>query len=209
MTEGKDMTGSRAAHQEPSAHAVPDRVFTVPNMLTMLRLAGVPVFLWLLTRGESGWAVLLLVVSGLTDYADGAIARRWHQVSRLGQVLDPVADRLYILATILGLWWFGTLPGWFVLALLARDAFGSLVVWAVRRRNYRGLPVHLAGKAGTFCLLIAFPTLLLSDWLAGGSGEAAALAAGWALAWWGLFLYWVSGLLYGVQALQLRRREQG
>lgn len=201
-TEARDDASVAAA---AARSEVVDRTWTVPNIMSMMRLAAIPVFLWLLVLGESGWAFALLVVSGLSDYLDGVIARRWHQVSRLGQVLDPVADRLCILATILGLWWYGSLPGWFVFVLFGRDVVGSAVVWVVRRYGYRGLPVHLAGKAGTFCLLIAFPTLLLADWLTAGLAENLALAVGWASALWGLYLYWASVVLYAVQASRLRR----
>ncbi|MFI5101105.1 MAG: CDP-alcohol phosphatidyltransferase family protein, partial [Actinomycetes bacterium] len=97
----------------PTPEVVGDRVLTVPNLLSALRLLGVPVFLWLVLGPEAdGAAVLLLVVSGLTDYLDGVIARRWNQVSRLGQLLDPLADRLYILATLLGLGLRGIVPWW-------------------------------------------------------------------------------------------------
>lgn len=194
---------------DPRIGDVVDRVWTLPNVLTMARLAGVPVFLGLLLTGRPGWALLVLVASSATDYLDGVLARRLHLVSRLGQVLDPIADRLCILATLAGLWLVGVVPAWFVLVLLGRDVVGTLVVAAVRRVGYRALPVHLVGKAGTFALLVAFPVLLLAEWVADGGGPpaatTAALATGWAFAWWGLGLYWAAGLLYVLQGRSLLR----
>lgn len=188
---------------------VVDRVWTLPNVLTAARLAAIPLFLWLLLSGHPGWALLVLVASSLTDYLDGALARRFHLVSRLGQILDPLADRLSILAALAGLWLYGLVPTWFVLALLLRDVVGTVLVGAVRRVGYRTLPVHLVGKAGTFALLVAFPLLLAAEWVADTGGPTAAatvaLAGGWAFAWWGLGLYWAAGLLYVLHSSRLIR----
>lgn len=95
-----------------------DRVLTIPNILSMARLVGVPVFLWLILWKEFGgpdtkyWALLVLALSGISDYLDGKLARRWNQISSLGRILDPAADRLYILSTLVGLTWRGILPLW-------------------------------------------------------------------------------------------------
>ena len=172
-----------------------DRVLTVPNALSMLRLLGVPVFLWLILGPHAdGLAIVLLVVSGITDYLDGWIARRWNQISRLGQLLDPLADRLYIFATLIGLGLRGILPWWFVGILVARDAILALTLPVLRRHGSGPLEVHYLGKAATFNLLYAFPLLLLSD----GSGTPALVAKvlGWAFAVWGTGLYWWAGALY-------------
>lgn len=183
---------------------VSDRVWTPPNVLSMLRLVGVPVFLWLILAGHDGWALLVLVLSGITDYLDGKVARHYGLESRLGQLLDPVADRLYILSTLLGLAWRDIIPWWLVAVLLARELFGAVVLAGVRRHGYVGLPVHFVGKAATLCLLYAFPFLLLGDWL--DAIEPVVRPIGWAFAWWGVVLYWVAGLMYAVQLGQLRRR---
>ena len=191
---------SREAGAEP---AVSDRILTLPNALSMLRLLGVPLFLWLILSGHDGWALTVLALSGVSDYLDGKIARHFGLVSRVGQLLDPLADRLYILSTLLGLAWRDVIPWWLVAVLLAREAFGALVLLVVRRYGYVGLPVHFVGKAATFNLLYAFPLLLLGQ---GTSGFArAALPVGWAFAWWGTVLYWVAGVLYAVQARVLVR----
>jgi cardiolipin synthase len=178
---------------------VSSRVLTVPNVLSALRLLGVPVFLWAILSERDGLAIVLLVVSGVTDYLDGKIARQYGLVSRVGQVLDPVADRLYIVATLLGLAWRDIIPWWLVAALFAREAFMAVVVLIAQRNGWVGLPVHFAGKAATFNLLYAFPLLLLAD----GDSTAARIAepVGWGFVWWGTVLYWVAGILY---ALQLR-----
>ena len=172
-----------------------DRVLTVPNVLSMLRLLGVPVFLWLILGPQAdGLAIVLLVVSGITDYLDGWIARRWNQISRAGQLLDPLADRLYIFATLVGLGLRGILPWWFVGILVTRDAILALTLPVLRRYGRGPLEVHYLGKAATFNLLYAFPLLLLSD----GSGTPALVARvlGWAFAIWGTGLYLWAGVLY-------------
>jgi cardiolipin synthase len=186
--------------EERSDQAVSERVLTVPNVLSALRLVGVPVFLWAIVTEQDVLALVLLAASGITDWLDGAIARRYGLVSRLGQLLDPVADRLYIASTLLGLAWREIVPWWLVAVLVAREAFMAVVVLIAKRHGWLGLPVHFAGKAATFNLLYAFPLLLLAD----GDGTAARIAEpiAWGFAWWGVALYWLSGVLY---ALQLRR----
>ncbi len=174
--------------------APPDRVFTVPNALSALRLALVPVFFWLVLTRQDGWALAVLFVSGWTDYFDGVLARRLNQVSRLGQLLDPAADRLYILATLVGLGWRGIVPWWLLVVVVARDVLLSLTIPVLARHGYGPLPVHVLGKAATFNLLYALPLLLLAE--IGGPVAGAARAAAWAFAWWGIGLYWWAGWLY-------------
>ena len=179
-----------------------DRVWTVPNLLSALRLAGVPVFLWLvLGPEEDGWALALLMVSGLTDFLDGWLARRLDQQSVVGQILDPVADRLYILAVVVGLALRDVIPWWMAVSLPLRDALMWGLVPLLRTRGYSALPVHFLGKAATFNLLYAFPLLLLGD----GEGTVAVLARvfGWAFACWGIGLYWWAGVLYAWQVRKL------
>ncbi|HQV92510.1 MAG TPA: CDP-alcohol phosphatidyltransferase family protein, partial [Phycicoccus sp.] len=121
-----------------------------------------------------------------------------------GQLLDPIADRLYIVSTLIGLAWRDIIPWWLVAVLFAREAFMAVVVLIAKRHGWVGLPVHFAGKAATFNLLYAFPLLLLAD----GTGQVAEIARpiGWGFAWWGVVLYWVAGLLYAVQLRQLIAR---
>jgi cardiolipin synthase len=178
-----------------------ERVLTVPNVLSALRLVGVPVFLWLIFTERDGWAIALLAVSGFTDYLDGVIARRFHQISRVGQLLDPAADRLYILAALIGLSYREVIPWWLLVVLVARDVYIACFLPALRRRGLDALPVHFLGKAATFNLLYAFPLLLLGE----GAGWVHDLAhvLGWAFAVWGTALYWWAGLLYTVQFRQV------
>jgi cardiolipin synthase len=183
--------------------AVSTRVLTVPNALSFLRLVLVPVFAWLLLAGHDGWALLVLAGSGVSDYLDGQLARRWDQVTRLGQVLDPAADRLYILSTLLGLAWRDLVPWWLVVVILARDVVLAATAPVLARLGLGPLPVHSLGKTATFALLYAFPLILLST-VGGGVGEVAR-ALGWAFAWWGTALYWWAGLLYVRQVAALWR----
>lgn len=179
-----------------------DRVLTLPNLISFVRLLGVPLFLYLLLVVHADVAaIVVLAVGGTTDWVDGWIARRLGQVSRLGELLDPLADRLYILATLLGFTARDVVPWQFTAALLARELLllGSLAV--LRRYGYGPPPVHYVGKTATFLLLAAFPVLLLAAAVPGAATVAGAI--GWGLAWWGLVLYWVAGALYVVQARQL------
>ncbi|MFC5042060.1 CDP-alcohol phosphatidyltransferase family protein [Ornithinimicrobium kibberense] len=154
-------------------------------------------FIWLLVSGHLVWAAAVLVASGFTDYLDGKIARRYGLVSRLGQLLDPIADRLYIAVTLLSLAGTGVIGWWLVAVLVARDAF-ILAMYPLVRRHHLPIPsVDFVGKAATFNLLGAFPLLLLGH--VPGWWTVPALATGWALAWWGVGLYWVTGLVYAAQ----------
>lgn len=196
---------SQDSHLSPrgSDAAPSDRVLTVPNALSALRLVGVPVFLWLIVSRHDGWALLILMVSGVTDYLDGKIARHFQLVSRVGALLDPAADRLYVLTTLLALAWRDVIPWWLVGVLLGREAFMAGVLLWLRRCDIGALPVHFVGKAATLNLLYAFPLLLLADgdsWLA-----VAARPVGWGFTWWGTVLYWVAAALYARQALELVR----
>ncbi len=179
-----------------------DRVLTVPNVLSFIRLAGVPVFLWLVLGPHAdGWAVVVLAVGGATDFLDGYLARSRHQVSRLGQMLDPIVDRTWIAATLLGLAFREVIPWWLVVVLVARDVCMFLLVPLLRTRGYTSLPVHFLGKVATFFLLYAFPAVLLGD--GGWPGAMVFKVVGWALVIWGSGLYWWAGLLYVRQAITI------
>ncbi|WP_040385464.1 CDP-alcohol phosphatidyltransferase family protein [Demetria terragena] len=176
---------------------VTDAVWTIPNALSLVRLLGVPVFLWLILTEHDTAALIVLMASGITDYLDGRIARQYGLVSRVGQILDPLADRLYILSTLLGLGIREIIPWWFVGLLLLRDVAVLSLAPVVRRDKLPIPPVHFVGKAATFNLIYAFPLLLLGD----GTGllSEIALAVGWAFAWWGTALYWLAAFLYFMQ----------
>jgi cardiolipin synthase len=184
------------------------RVLTVPNVISVIRLAGVPLFLWLiLVPKADGWAIAVLAASGVSDFLDGYLARRLHQTSSFGQILDPVADRLYILSTVIGLAWRDVIPWWLAVLLPLRDVLLWGLVPFLRTRGYSALPVHFLGKAATANLLYAFPLLLLGD----GTSALSLLAKvfGWAFAIWGTGLYWWAGLLYAWQVRKLLADHDG
>ena len=146
----------------PSHPTLPTAAAAIPNLVSFARLAGVPLFLWLFLGVEAdGWAVAVLAIGGTSDWVDGFLARRLGQVSRLGEMLDPLADRLYILATLLALTIRDVLPWWFTIALLAREAVLLVSLAVLRRYGYRPWCRYI-GKTATFILLVAFPTLLLA-----------------------------------------------
>jgi len=179
-----------------------DRILTVPNAISMARLAGVPVFLWLILGPKADWwAVGLLIAAAFSDWLDGRLARAWNQESRLGQLLDPAADRLYIAATLIGLAVRGIIPWWLVAVLVSRELVLGVALLALRRHSYGPLQVSFLGKAATLCLLYAFPLLLLGS----HAGDVALVTrvTGWAFAIWGSALYWWAAALYLVQARQV------
>ena len=186
---------------------VGDRVLTLPNLISVIRLLGVPLFLWLVLGPHAdGWALLVLAVAGVTDYLDGRLARALGQSSRLGQLLDPAADRLYIFAVVIGLAIRGIIPLWLVIALPLRDLLLLAVPLLLRKHGSVTLPVHFLGKAATFCLLYAFPLLLLGD----GTSTVAHLADvfGWAFTLWGTAFYWWAGILYAYQVSVILRTSR-
>ena len=181
-----------------------DRIWTLPNLLSFVRLAGAPVVLWLIIGPQAdGLAVLVLALGGFTDWLDGHLARAWHQTSRIGQMLDPIADRLYILAVLLGLALRGIIPWWLVAIVIGRDVVITCLVPILKTRGFSSLPVHFLGKAATFSLLYAFPLVLLGYGAEGWLELAWVL--GWAFAIWGTALYWYAGGLYIAQTVRLVR----
>lgn len=184
-----------------SARAVMDGWRTVPNALSLGRLVGIAVFLWLvLVERADVWAFLVLVIAGASDWFDGYLARRLQQTSRLGELLDPLVDRLYILATLLGLALRDIIGWWLVGLLVGRDLMLLVLMPLLRRSGRVALPVTYVGKAGTFALLWGFPVLLLGS-LPGAWGTVIS-ALGWAFALWGTFLYWWAGLRYAHQMIR-------
>jgi cardiolipin synthase (CMP-forming) len=187
--------------QNPAPTPVPqfiasDRILTIPNLLSFLRLLGVPLFLYLLLGPEAdGWALVVLVVSAITDYADGKLARLLNQYSRLGELLDPAADRLYILAALVGFVLRGFIPWWVAALIIGRDVLLAATLPVLRRYGYTALPVHYLGKAATFCLLYGLPMLLLAQ---GDSVVAqVALPTSYAFIAWGLVMYlWAGGIYF-------------
>lgn len=180
---------------------VSSRIFTVPNMLSFFRLALVPVFLVLVILGYDLLALAVLIFSSFTDFLDGVLARRLNQVSRLGQLLDPAADRFFIFATLIGLAVRGIVPWWLVAIIVGRDIFLLIAGVTLANFGYGPLPVHQLGKIATFCLFYALPILMI--------GQAFPVTAdvtspiGWGFALWGAFLYWWAGVIYIAETLRV------
>jgi cardiolipin synthase len=174
----------------------------VPNAISVARLAGVPVFLWLVLGPHADWwAIALLIAAGFSDWLDGKLARAWNQQSQLGQVLDPAADRLYIAATLVALAIRDVIPWWLVGLLVARELVLAVALLVLRRHSYGPLQVSLVGKVATLCLLYAFPLLFI-----GAHDDPVATVArviGWAFAIWGTGLYWWAAVLYLEQTRQI------
>ncbi|MEU3275006.1 CDP-alcohol phosphatidyltransferase family protein [Saccharomonospora sp. NPDC006951] len=191
------MANGDTGNPEPS---LARQALNIPNMLSLLRLAGVPVFLWLLLGPqEDGWALAILVFSALTDWLDGKLARWLNQQSRLGQLLDPAADRLYIIATLIAFLFREIVPWWVVAALIGREIICGICLLVLRRHDFLPPDVTYVGKAATFNLMYAFPLLLLTQ----GDSTAAEIARPFAYAFtaWGGALYLWSGALYVVQTV--------
>jgi cardiolipin synthase (CMP-forming) len=173
---------------------VSSRILTIPNLLSFIRLALVPVFLVFIIVGADLAALIVLVVSSVTDYFDGVIARKFQQVSRLGQLLDPAADRLFIFAALVGLCVRDIIPWWLVVVIVGRDFMLLVLGIVLANHGYGPLPVHHLGKVATFSLLYALPILMLGlafpviNWITN--------PVGWAFALWGAFLYWWAGFVY-------------
>jgi len=188
-----------------SHEVVGEQILTIPNVISIARLIGVPVFLWLVlgvqTTAGDWWAVALLIASGASDWLDGKIARALNQQSRLGQLLDPAADRLYIVATIIALAVRTIIPWWLVGVLALRELLLAGVLGVLRRRGWGTLQVSFVGKTATLCLLYAFPLLFLGSHVA--SYAETAKVAGWTMAIWGSALYWCAAILYIIQARRL------
>lgn len=220
MAGAPDTGPPRAQDEQPAGQppvtSVPaelsGRIVTIPNAISVARLAGVPVFIWLVLGPHAdGWAVGLLIAAGISDWLDGKIARAWNQASRLGRLLDPAADRLYIAATLAALAIRGIIPWWLVGLLAGRELLLGAALAALRRYRYEPLQVSLVGKAATLCLLYAFPLLFLGAHA--GPWALTARIAGWAFAIWGSALYWWAAVLYLRQAWSLiigaRGRDTG
>jgi len=185
-----------------SAH---DRLLTVPNLLSGIRLGLIPVFIYLLLAAHSdGWAVAVLTFSGASDWADGKIARLLNQSSKIGEYLDPAVDRLYMVTVPIALGLRGIVPWWIIVVLLARDVLLAAELPLLRTRGFTALPVIYIGKAATFALMWAFPLILLGHY--DTTWSRVILACGWAFLIWGTYFYLWSFVLYAVQVVLVMRR---
>ncbi|MFC5791735.1 CDP-alcohol phosphatidyltransferase family protein [Agromyces tardus] len=182
---------------------VSTRVWTVPNVLSMLRLLLVPVFLVLIVQGQYVAALVVLVIASFTDLLDGYIARHFNQVTRLGQLLDPAADRLYIFAALIGLAAQGLVQWWIVVVIILRDVMLIVLAIVLANHGYGPLPVHHLGKAATFALFFGIPVIMLG--LAFPAVQPVSEPIGWAITLWGAFLYWWAGIIYAIETARVIR----
>jgi cardiolipin synthase len=192
---GADPSGSGSAAGGGAADPALGRVLTAANLVTVVRLACVPLFVWLLfgDRRQSAAAVLLGVL-GATDWVDGFLARRLRQVSTLGKVLDPVADRVLVLTGVLSIIVVGAVPVWFGAATVAREALVSAAVLLLASLGAERVDVLWVGKAGTFGLMVAYPAFLLAHGHASWQPPFEVIA--WVAGVPGLALAWVAAAAY-------------
>ncbi|MEY4899396.1 MAG: hypothetical protein RL294_1207 [Actinomycetota bacterium] len=171
-----------------------DRIWTVPNAISFIRLVMVPVFLWLLVTGNDTMALIVLIIATTSDFVDGMIARNFNQVTRLGMYLDPLSDRLFIAASVIGLAIRGLIPLPLLAIILARDIM-LLSVVLYRRLRIADFPrVTFVGKIATFVLFIAFPVVVLGTvWT---DAPVPLEFIGWLLGGVGAGVYWVAGFGY-------------
>jgi len=178
---------------------------TIPNLLTLLRALGIPIFLYLvLVEKEMGWAVLILVIAGATDYLDGKVARALKQESRLGELMDPAVDRLYIATVLIAMYVTQALPLVVLLTIVVRDLVLGVLLIVMNSRGIAPFKVTYLGKAATFNLLYALPLLLLTDSSSGLLADASFIF-GWSFAMWGIALYLWTGLSYAGSGIQQLR----
>jgi CDP-diacylglycerol--glycerol-3-phosphate 3-phosphatidyltransferase len=182
-----------------------DRLLTVPNVLSGIRLVLIPVFVYLLLVPHAdAWAAAILMFSGASDWADGKIARLLNQSSKLGELLDPAVDRLYMVTVLIAFGLRGLVPWSIIAILLARDVLLAAELPLLRTRGFTALPVLYIGKAATFALMSAFPLILLGQW--DTLWSRVVLACGWAFLIWGTYFYLWSFVLYAVQVVLVMRR---
>ena len=175
-------------------------MFTIPNLLSLLRLLLIFPFIALAGDGRDWPALIVLAAASITDYLDGKAARILKQESKLGAMLDPAIDRLFIAASIYVLWQREIFPIWLVAILLGRDLVLLILNILLKRQGQELLTVNFIGKAATFNLLYAFPMLFLSQ--QDGALGFLGYLFGWAFSAWGISLYLVTGIWYARTALK-------
>ena len=182
-------------------------MLTLPNLLTFLRALGIPIFLFFIWNEDYPLAVLTLMIAGATDYFDGKLARALKQESRLGELLDPAVDRLYIATVLVAMFLSGAIPLWLLLTIVLRDLVLGILLVFMKRLKIPPFKVTYLGKAATFNLLYALPMLLLT-YSSSPEVSSVAFVFGWAFTGWGIGLYLWTGAQYartGLVALSEKR----
>ena len=180
-----------------------DIYFTVPNLISLLRIISIPFISVLVSRHE----LVVLALSAVSDGLDGLIARSFNQVSKIGQILDPIADRLLIFCSILALGVAGIIPWWMLIVVGLRDLIMAILVLILAQHDYGPLPVHFVGKAGTAMLMIAIVALIFADIWSNSATDTLHLC-GLATGTWGVGLYWLAGYIYIRQGIQLLKNDK-
>ncbi|CAN5433526.1 CDP-alcohol phosphatidyltransferase family protein [soil metagenome] len=193
----------------PAPGGTGDRVLTVPNLLSVVRLLLIPVFVYLLLAAPQdgpafAWAVGILMFSGASDWLDGKIARSMNQGSKLGELLDPAVDRLYMVVVPISFAIAGIVPWWVIAVLIVRDGLLAGMLPVLRSRGLTALPVTYIGKAATFALMSAFPLILLGEWDALWAHVIG--ACGWGFLIWGIGMYLWAFVLYAIQLVLVVRQ---
>ncbi len=184
-----------------------DVVFTIPNIISLLRIISIPIIAWLITEHSMVWALVVLALSFASDGLDGLIARKFNQVSKIGQLLDPIADRLLILCSILALGICHVVPWWMLILVALRDVTMAVLTVVLAQHNYGPLPVHFVGKTGTAMLMIAIVALIFADIWSNSATDTLHLC-GLATGIWGVGLYWLAGYIYIRQGIQLLKNDK-
>ena len=189
------------SNQQYSPEAV-DRIFTVPNLISFLRICSIPYLALLIAQHKMFLALIVLAISALSDCVDGFIARTFNQVSKLGQILDPVADRLLIVCSTLALAFAKIIPWWALALVVLRDAIMAILIVILAQYDYGPLPVNFMGKTGTALLMLTI-VLFMIVYAIATEPMLILYAAAIACAIWGITLYWCAGILYCIQAYKL------
>ncbi|MEE0654265.1 CDP-alcohol phosphatidyltransferase family protein [uncultured Bifidobacterium sp.] len=184
-----------------------DMVFTIPNLISALRIVSIPVIAWFIAHHDMVWALVILAVSSASDGLDGIIARNFNQVSKLGQILDPIADRLLIICSILALAVCGVVPWWMLALVALRDVVMGILTLVLAQHGYGPLPVHFVGKTGTAILLISIIGLMVADIRRSFIVLDVLHYGAIACAIWGIGLYWLAGIIYLRQGIGLIRAD--
>lgn len=187
--------------QEYSPEAL-NRVLTVPNVISFLRICSIPYLAVLIAQHKMWPALIVLAIAALSDCIDGYVARTFNQVSKLGQILDPIADRLLIVCSTLALVFAKIIPWWALALVVLRDAIMAILIVILAQYDYGPLPVNFMGKTGTALLMVTIVLFMIVFAIA-AEPMLILYAAAIACAIWGITLYWFAGILYCIQAYKL------